>query len=87
MKIVFKPNSICYGQDFSFKRGIPTDVVFEEKTNTLFRDERDIWLFAPGYGKKPYGNGAIVLRRKELYKHREYFIVIEGDLKNENQTT
>ena len=56
-RIKFKPNNIAYGQDFSFYRGIPTDVWFSIRRSS----EKQIVLEAPGYGGEPYGNGCLYI--------------------------
>jgi hypothetical protein len=56
----FPPNNkIRYGQDFRFFMGVPSDVDFT--VEFIGKDKSLARLTAPGYGGKPYGNGAIYL--------------------------
>lgn len=56
LTVTFPPgNTIHYLQDFTFRIGMPTAVVF----NVVKVTERGVELRAPGYGGKPYGNGCI----------------------------
>jgi len=60
-RIQFKEGNLyLYGQDMDFHLGIPADVVFGVED---FNDEK-LKLTAPGYGLRPYGNGAIYLEKK-----------------------
>lgn len=49
-------NRVRYFQDFSGWLGMPTEVTF-----TVAHSGDRIRLTAPGYGGKPYGNGAIYI--------------------------
>lgn len=61
-----KGNRIPYGQDFSMKRGIPSDVEFTVVLILETEDHR-FQLRGPGYGEKDnYGNGAIYVSMREL---------------------
>ena len=53
-----KDNKINYGQDFFQKVGIPHGVDF----CVSVVDSNCVKLTAPGYGGKPYGNGALYVR-------------------------
>ena len=71
-KIIFKENSLPYGQDMQFYHGIPSDVEFNIKrfSNESFK------LTAKGYGilsinPKDYGNGAIFVTKKTMNKYLE----------------
>lgn len=56
LTVTFPPgNAIHYLQDFSFRIGMPANVVF----NVVKVTERGVELRAPGYGMEPYGNGCI----------------------------
>lgn len=61
-----KKNEIPFGQDFGQHKGLPTDVVFEV-CDDPFPTEGRIWIRAPGYGMKPYGNGRITVYPKDLW--------------------
>lgn len=62
--MTFKENDFPYFQDFRFPRGIPAGVEFEAEYTR--KDRTRIRLTAPGYGGKPYGNGAIYVSLKDL---------------------
>lgn len=63
MRATFKKtNTIPYGQDMQFFRGIPTHIKF---TFCPYNKERII-LKAPNYGGDPYGNGYIYVSVKDL---------------------
>lgn len=56
LTVTFPPgNTTHYLQDFTFRIGMPADVVFTVVKVT----ERGVELRAPGYGGEPYGNGCI----------------------------
>ena len=61
--IIFDENCFSYGQDMGSHIGIPTDVEFSIKE---FGCKDKVSLIAPGYGGKPYGNGAIFIDRELL---------------------
>jgi len=57
-----KGNKIKFGQDFTFKKGIPHNIDFtiERFNEAHFIKDRKYRLIADGYGRKGnYGNGAI----------------------------
>jgi len=54
-------NRILYGQDFSYHRGLPSDIDFE----IVEYDENRAILKGPGYGGLPYGNGRISISRTQ----------------------
>lgn len=58
----FKKNDIVYGQDFRSHKGIPHNVEFQAS------DAGDDFftIRAPGYGGKPYRNGAIIVYYKDI---------------------
>lgn len=56
--VTFKPdNNVCYGQDFSFLRGVPPNIRFA----AYHLDGKRWKLVAPGYGGNPYGNGCLYI--------------------------
>lgn len=55
MTLTFDENSIPFGMDHQFYRGIPSNIKFE--VTKLSEDK--IILTGPGYGGEPYGNGSI----------------------------
>lgn len=58
--IIFSENDYTFYQDFASWENIPTGVKFK----IVKIDNNDIWLEAPGYGKKDnYGNGKICVHR------------------------
>jgi len=64
-KIKFPENNIIdFGQDFSFRRGVPWDVEFEIVEEGMFPSDSEYILRAPGYGGKPYGNGCIYVKKE-----------------------
>lgn len=65
-KVYFTENSIVYGQDFTRKQGIKPYVFFDVVDKGIFNNEDDVWLRAPGFGEDPYGNGSIVVTKKDL---------------------
>jgi hypothetical protein len=70
--VEFKENEIPYGQDFSWSKGIPKDVLFEVRT---FNDT-EVTLTGYGYGvlhtkpydDKAYGSGHLFVMLKHLNK-------------------
>jgi hypothetical protein len=63
---VFPPhNGVRYGQDLRYHRGVPDGVLF---TFDGFAGDRVI-LVAPGYGGKPYGDGAIYVSFEDAEQH------------------
>lgn len=57
MFIKFKRgNKVPYFQDFRFMRGVKSGIWFKV---TKFSGNNGMWLQAPGFGGKPYGNGQI----------------------------
>lgn len=54
-----KGNKIAFCQDFAVWEGLPNGVDFE--VSPVGKDS--VKLVAPGYGGKPYGNGAIYVYR------------------------
>lgn len=77
-KFVFlEGNQIIYGQDFSQWQGVDSDVVFTEHEQKYFKNDRDVWFKAPGYGADPYGNGRIVITREELRKNKAFVRLVK----------
>ena len=62
-----KDNTLMYGQDMGFHRGIPSDVEFAQESCIGDR----IQLIAPGYGGEPYGNGAIYVDCEVFHKAKD----------------
>jgi hypothetical protein len=70
--VIFKENKVPYGQDFSYFRGVPKDVIFEVHA---FMDDKAT-LTGYGYGvlnTKPYddqayGNGHMFVSLKDMNK-------------------
>lgn len=58
-------NSILFGQDFAYYRGVPPG-----EYQIFCRDEGGFKLVAPGYGDRSrpgqYGNGALYVPKNEL---------------------
>ena len=52
-------NKVIFSQDFRIWEGLPSDVDFEVHPI----GQNSVKLVAPGYGGKPYGNGAIYVSR------------------------
>lgn len=63
-------NSIPYGQDMGIHKGVPSGIDFDVR---LENDGNGAVLRAPGYGGKPYGNGAIYLSRSMFQKAIKMF--------------
>jgi len=64
MKLKIGKNTIFYGQDFGWGKGVPAGS-YKVKKNT----EDKIQLTAPGYGEKGnYGNGSLFVLISELPK-------------------
>ena len=83
MKITFKKNKIMFGQDCSFYRNIPSNIIF--KVEPFTNDK--IILRGIGYGdtsdrnnKNIYGNGAIYVYIKDLPKKYQDLIITEFNL-------
>lgn len=55
-------NKIVYGQDMAQWVGVPDDVDFLCECCSVGRDGNMLLrFFGPGYGGKPYGNGALFI--------------------------
>lgn len=54
-------NSIPFGQNLGFYRGVPHDIVFTVKPQMISDSDIILVLKAPGFGGDPYGNGAIYI--------------------------
>ena len=71
-------NEIPYGQDFAQWRGVDSNVVFTQcLDNPIFKKKEDVWLRAPGYGGEPYGNGRIVIRKKDLKENKKFVRIVK----------
>lgn len=64
-------NEICYYQDFSWNKPVPSKIKF----HPILIDDNSIWFIADGYGvfkdnkygiKGTYGNGKINIEMKDL---------------------
>lgn len=66
----FNKNDIDYFQDMRFLTGIPVYVDFR-----IEESEEDYKLTAPKFGGKPYGNGAIFIKKSLLSeKQKQSFL-------------
>lgn len=63
-------NRVPYSQDFNFRVGVPSGVMFSVEEGARFQKEGDWRLTADGYGVlgKPnsYGNGALYVRSRDV---------------------
>jgi len=76
-RVYFKDNTIPYGQDFSWFKGIPSYIIFEIDEKLPFQDGTTIWLKAPGYGKDPYGNGSLAINKSDFTKKNKKIVWIK----------
>ncbi len=69
MFIMFTENEIEFYQDFSWHKGIPPYVLFEIKNYRELKNGT-LYLIAPCYGGKPYGNGSLKVKLKDIFGSR-----------------
>jgi hypothetical protein len=69
--VVFpEENEVWYGQDFSFRQGVPPNIEFKVNTFQSTKNRHRMTLTADGYGElnKPdrYGNGKLYVNWEEI---------------------
>ena len=75
-----KNNEISYWQDFSPKKGLPWDRLFEFQ-HLMYRNRAS--LVSRGYGKDPYGCGGITVYISDILPFRKHGPTLEEQERGE----